>query len=93
MYRVLVEKPEGKTPLERARCRWEDGIKMDHREICGEGGGGGLDSPGSGQGLLAGCRECCDEPLGSGTMDLVSYLHFIKDVSDILWILQQFGWK
>jgi hypothetical protein len=22
-----------KRPLERARCRWEDGIKMDFREI------------------------------------------------------------
>jgi hypothetical protein len=25
VYRVLVEKPEGKRPLERPRCRWEDG--------------------------------------------------------------------
>jgi hypothetical protein len=31
--RVLVVKPEGKRPLERRRCRWEDGIKMDLREI------------------------------------------------------------
>jgi hypothetical protein len=28
-YRVLVKKPEGKRPLERPRCRWEDDIKMD----------------------------------------------------------------
>jgi hypothetical protein len=28
MYRVLVEKPEGKRPLGRARCRREDNIKM-----------------------------------------------------------------
>jgi len=27
--RVLVGKPEGKKPLERPRCRWEDNIKMD----------------------------------------------------------------
>jgi hypothetical protein len=32
VYRVLVEKPEGKSPLERPRRRWEDGIKMDLRE-------------------------------------------------------------
>jgi hypothetical protein len=38
-YRVLVGKPEGKRPLERPRYRWEDGIKMDLREIgCGGGG-------------------------------------------------------
>jgi hypothetical protein len=33
MYRVLVGKPERKRPLERQRRRWEDGIKMDLREI------------------------------------------------------------
>jgi hypothetical protein len=33
MYRVLVGKPEGKPPLGRPRCRWEDGIRMDLREI------------------------------------------------------------
>jgi hypothetical protein len=37
--RVLVGKPEGKRPLERLRRRWEDGIRMDLREI-GWGGGG-----------------------------------------------------
>jgi hypothetical protein len=38
VYRVLVGKPEGKRPLERPRVRWEDGIKMDLREIgWGEG--------------------------------------------------------
>ena len=29
VYRVLVVKPEGKTPLGRPRHRWEDNIKMD----------------------------------------------------------------
>jgi hypothetical protein len=29
----LLEKPEGKILLERPRCRWEDGIRMDLREI------------------------------------------------------------
>jgi hypothetical protein len=33
VYRVLVGKPEGKRPLERPRRRWEDGIKMNLREI------------------------------------------------------------
>jgi hypothetical protein len=33
MYRVLMEKPEGKRPLWRPRRRWEDGIRMDLREI------------------------------------------------------------
>jgi hypothetical protein len=33
VYRVLVGKPEGKRPLERPRLRWEDGIKMDLRQI------------------------------------------------------------
>jgi hypothetical protein len=33
LYRVLVGRPEGKRPLERPRCRWEDNIKMDLREI------------------------------------------------------------
>jgi hypothetical protein len=39
LYRVLVGKPEGIRPLGRPRRRWEDGIKMDLREI-GWGGGG-----------------------------------------------------
>jgi hypothetical protein len=34
VYRVLVGNPEGKRPLERPMCRWEDGIKMDPSEIC-----------------------------------------------------------
>jgi hypothetical protein len=33
VYRVLMEKPEGKRPLGRQRHRWEDGIRMDLREI------------------------------------------------------------
>jgi hypothetical protein len=34
-------------------------------------GGCGVGSPGSGQGPLAGCCECGDEPLGSGATELV----------------------
>jgi hypothetical protein len=33
VYRVLLGKPEGKRPLGRPRHRWEDGIRMDLREI------------------------------------------------------------
>jgi hypothetical protein len=47
VYRVLMGKPEGKRPLGRPRRRWEDGIKMDVREIVW-GGGRGVDSPRSG---------------------------------------------
>ena len=39
MYRVLAWKPEGKRPLGRPRCRWEDNIKMDLQEV----GCGGVD--------------------------------------------------
>jgi hypothetical protein len=33
VYTVLVRKPEGKRPLGRPSHRWEDGIRMDLREI------------------------------------------------------------
>jgi hypothetical protein len=32
-YKVLVRKPEGKRRLVTRRRRWEDGIRMDLREI------------------------------------------------------------
>jgi hypothetical protein len=32
-FRFLMGKPEGKRPLGRPRCRWEDNIEMDIREI------------------------------------------------------------
>ena len=38
-YRVLVGKPEGKRPLGRPTCGWEDNIKMDLQEV----GYGGMD--------------------------------------------------
>jgi hypothetical protein len=31
-YRILFGKPEEETPLGRPRRRWEDNIRMDHRE-------------------------------------------------------------
>jgi hypothetical protein len=40
VYRVMERKPEGKRPLARPRCKWEDNIKMDLR---GVGWGSGLD--------------------------------------------------
>jgi len=33
VFRVFVEKPEGKRPLARPRRRWEDGITPDLGEI------------------------------------------------------------
>jgi hypothetical protein len=33
VYRLLVEKPEGKKPLGRPRYRWINNIKMDLLEI------------------------------------------------------------
>jgi hypothetical protein len=33
LYKVMVENSEGKRPLGRPRYKWEDGIKMDCREI------------------------------------------------------------
>jgi hypothetical protein len=36
VYRILVGKPEGKSPLGRPRLRWEDNIQMDLHEVgCG----------------------------------------------------------
>jgi hypothetical protein len=32
-YRLLVEKPEGKRPLEIPRDRWVDNIRMDLGEV------------------------------------------------------------
>jgi hypothetical protein len=36
-YESFMGKPEGKTPSVRPWCRWEDTIRMDHREIGLEG--------------------------------------------------------
>jgi len=33
VYMVLVEKPEGKTPLGRPRRRWVDNIRMNLQEV------------------------------------------------------------
>jgi hypothetical protein len=85
VHMVLVGKPEGKRPLGKPRRRWEDGIKMDLREPGCGGGGCAVGSPGSGQGLLAGCCERGDEPSGAGTTELVGSLVSASDlVSQVL---------
>jgi hypothetical protein len=68
VYKVLVGKHEGKRPLGRPRHRWENGIRMDLGDWLR---GCGLDSTGSGQGPVAGCCECGDEPSGSCATELV----------------------
>jgi hypothetical protein len=32
-FRVMVGKPEGRRPLERHRCRWENNIKMNLQKV------------------------------------------------------------
>jgi hypothetical protein len=32
-YKILFGKPKGKTPLGKTRCRWEDNIRMNLREV------------------------------------------------------------
>jgi hypothetical protein len=64
--------------------RWESPKERDHLKVLGVdgrmgskwtlgrlAGGCGVDSPGSGQGPMAGCCECGDEPSGSGATELV----------------------
>jgi hypothetical protein len=36
-YRIVVGRPEGRRPLGRPRCRWEDNIKIDLKEVGREG--------------------------------------------------------
>jgi hypothetical protein len=69
VYKVLVGKREGNKPLGRPRHRWEVGSEWILGRLAW---GFGLDSTGSGQGLLAGCCECGDEPSGSCATELVS---------------------
>ena len=42
LYRVMVGKTEGKRPLGRPSCRWENNSKMDLQEV-GCGGTGWID--------------------------------------------------
>jgi hypothetical protein len=62
-------KLEGKRPLVRPRRRWNDGIKIDLREI----GWGCVEwiQLAQDRDRWGGCCECGDEPLGSGATELV----------------------
>jgi hypothetical protein len=68
-YRLLVGKPEGKSPLGRQRCRWLDNIKMDFVDI--EWGGVGW------IGLAQdSSSECGNEPLGCiKCWETIEWLH------------------
>jgi len=35
-YKILIEKPKQKRPLIGYKCRWEDNIRMDLREMGGK---------------------------------------------------------
>jgi hypothetical protein len=65
VYKVFVGKSEGKRPLGRPRRRWEDGIRMDLREI----GWGSVEWIHLVQDRVAGCCECGDEPAASGATE------------------------
>jgi hypothetical protein len=51
VYKVLIGKPKGKTPLGRPRHTWKNGIIMDYREI---GWGCRVGPAGSGYALVVG---------------------------------------
>ena len=53
VYRVLIGKPEGKSPLVRPRCRWLDNMKMNLQEVgCGVWNGSSWHRIGTGGGHL-----------------------------------------
>jgi len=54
-YRALVRRTEGKRPLERTRCRWEDNIKIDLQEVRWE----------AWTGQMTGACDCDNEHSGS----------------------------
>jgi hypothetical protein len=61
VYRVLVGRPEGKRPLGRPRCRWEDNINLNLRKI-------GINGPNwiqLAQDKVVGFCEHGNEPSGS----------------------------
>jgi hypothetical protein len=64
-YRVLVGKPEGRSPFGRPRRGWKDNIKSHLRKVGLGRGGPGLDRSGPVCGQLTGPCECVNEPLGS----------------------------
>jgi hypothetical protein len=73
MYKLLVEEPEGKRPLGRARHRWMYNINMDFVEI----GWGRVDFIGLAQDrkVESSC-ECSKEPPGSiKSWESIQWLH------------------
>jgi hypothetical protein len=80
VYRVFMGKPEGKRPLGRPRHRWEDGIRMDLREICRVWIGFSWLRIRTG----AGSCKYGDETAGSGATESVSQL-YIFPVFCALW--------
>ena len=73
--RVLVGKPDGKRPLRRPRCRWEDNIMMDLQEV-GCGGVDWIDLAQDRDWWDAGSCECGNEP--SGSIKCGEFLDFLK---------------
>jgi hypothetical protein len=70
VYRVLWGSPKERDHLEDQGV----GGKMGSEWILGRlAGGCGLDSTVSGQGPVAGCCECGDEPSGPFATQLISY--------------------
>jgi hypothetical protein len=61
VYRIFMGKPGGKRPLRRPRCRWEDGFRIDLRDI----GWGSVE-------WIQLAQDRDQEPLGSGATELVS---------------------
>jgi hypothetical protein len=70
-YGVLVGKPERRRPFEKPRCRLENNIKMDLREV---GWGYGRDRSGSGYGQMADSCECDKETFGFLKLRGISFL-------------------
>jgi hypothetical protein len=66
--RFWWESPKKRDRSEDGRRRWENGIRIDLREI---GWRCGLDSTGSWQGPVVICCGCGDEPSGSCATELV----------------------
>jgi hypothetical protein len=69
VYKVLVAKSVEKKPLGRPRRRWEDGIRIDLKEI----GCGGVDwiQMAQNMDLLASFCEFSDESSGSDATEII----------------------
>jgi hypothetical protein len=58
VHKIVDGKPEGKRPLKRPRCTWEDNIRMDLIEVFSEG----MDWIHLVQYTSGGCCEYSNEP-------------------------------